>query len=161
MDTFHVVEMKVSLQASPGIGNRRVLVKINLLIFHCSSKTLDKNVVIGPTAAVHADSDVFIFQYPDELRTGKLNALIGVEDIRTAQIKGTLQRIDAEGCIQSDGNLQGQNIAAILVHDGCQVNKSLPHSNVRYIGAPNPIRMINDHVPDQILIFLVFRVGIA
>ena len=62
VESFGIVKLEVSLQVTPGIGNRCVLVKVNLIVFYSAPETLNKNVVEGPAATVHADSDVFVFQ---------------------------------------------------------------------------------------------------
>ena len=82
MESFGIIKPEISLQVTSGVGNRRVLVNVNLLVFDAAPETLNENVVEGPAAAVHADSDAFVFQYTDERCTGKLNALIGVHDFR-------------------------------------------------------------------------------
>ena len=82
VESFRIVELEVSLQVAPRVGNRRVLVNVNLLVFDAAPETLNKNVVEGPAPTVHADSDVLVLQYFNECRAGKLNALIGVHDLR-------------------------------------------------------------------------------
>lgn len=77
-----VIKLEVSLQMTPGIRNRCVLVKVNFFVFYSSPEALNENVVKGPASAVHADSDVLVFQNADERRTGKLNSLVGVHDLR-------------------------------------------------------------------------------
>ena len=57
-----VVKPEVSLQVTSGIGNRCVLMKVNFLVFDATPETLNENVVEGPATAVHADSDIFVFQ---------------------------------------------------------------------------------------------------
>ena len=82
VESFRVVETEVLLQVPPCLGNRRVLVKVNLLIFDATPETFDKNIVEGAPAAVHADFYVLVFQHADERRAGKLNALISIHNVR-------------------------------------------------------------------------------
>jgi len=82
MELFGIIKPGISLQVMPGIGNRRVLVKVNLLVFDATPEALDENVVENTSAPVHADSDVFVSQYSDECRAGKLNPLVGIQDFR-------------------------------------------------------------------------------
>ena len=62
VEPFVVIKLEVSLQMTPGIRNRCVLVKVNFFVFYSSPEALNKNIVEGPAAAVHADSDVLVFQ---------------------------------------------------------------------------------------------------
>ena len=62
MKPFGVVKLEVSLQVTPRIENRRILMKVNFLVFDTAPETLNENVVEGPATAVHADSDIFVFQ---------------------------------------------------------------------------------------------------
>ena len=82
VESFGVVKPEITIQVTPRIRNRRILMKVNLFVFDTTPKALNENVVEGPAATVHADQDVSAFQNADKRRAGKLNALIGVHDFR-------------------------------------------------------------------------------
>jgi len=48
-------------------------------VLEAAPQSLDKNVVKGPAATVHADGDAFAFERPGECIAGELRALIAVE----------------------------------------------------------------------------------
>jgi hypothetical protein len=100
VNPLHVLEEEVFLQAPAGIRNHRVLVKINLFIFDRSPETFHKNIVIHATLAIHTDFDVFFLQPLDEIGTGKLGTLIGIENFRSGEFQGLFQGADAESSIR-------------------------------------------------------------
>jgi hypothetical protein len=67
VNPLHVVEEKVLVQAPARIGDHRVLMEINLLIFDRSPETFHKDVVVQAAPAIPADSDLLLFQTHDDL----------------------------------------------------------------------------------------------
>ena len=118
MNPLRVVEMEVSLQASAGFSDRQILMKINLLVFHRSPETLHKDVVINPAPAIHTNADVFSGEDFREIDAGKLNALIGIENLGPGNLQRPLYRPGAKIGVQGGSNIPGQNIAAVPVHNG-------------------------------------------
>jgi len=57
MLAFLIVEAEPGANASLGLGNRRIGVEVDFLIFQASSQPLDENVVHVAALAVHADRD--------------------------------------------------------------------------------------------------------
>jgi hypothetical protein len=57
MKPLHIVEEQVSGQTIMGLGDRLVVVEIDLLIFDGPPQALDKDVVKDLATAVHADQD--------------------------------------------------------------------------------------------------------
>jgi len=123
VNPLHVVEEEVFFQASAGIRDHRVLVKINLFIFDRSPEALHKDVVVHAAPAIHADSDVFLLQPLDKIGTGKLDALIGIENLRSGEFERFFQSAKAESGLHRGGNFPGQNISAVPGHDDHQINK--------------------------------------
>jgi hypothetical protein len=78
--------------------------KIDLLIFLTAPETLDKYIVHPATLAVHADLDILVLEHTGEALTGKLTALIAVEDLwRPSDRQCLLQRLNARRGIQTVG----------------------------------------------------------
>ena len=80
-------------QSVAQLGERGVLVQVDVLVLDRTPEAFDKCVVERTVAAVHTDSDVALLQRRQEQLTGKLRALIGVEDFRL--------RIGAQSCIEN------------------------------------------------------------
>src|SRR5665647_562147 len=97
MNPLSVVEHKVLIESFTCFSYRRVLMKINLLIFNRSPKALHKDVVISPTFAIHTDADDFFFKDSRKIIAGKLRALIRVENLWAGNLQGILQCPCAEG----------------------------------------------------------------
>ena len=55
--------------------------QIDLLIFQTAPETLDKYIVHPAALAVHADLNIMLLEHIGEALTGKLTALIAVEDL--------------------------------------------------------------------------------
>ena len=64
--------------------------QIDPLVLHGPPQALDKDVVVAPPAAIHADLDPVIQQHLSELGAGELRALIGIEDAGLARVSGIL-----------------------------------------------------------------------
>src|ERR1019366_10652768 len=112
-----VVELQVSADGRSGLADRGVSVEVNLLVFDGLPDALDEDVVAPAAFAVHADADSVFLEPPGEGLAGELRALVGVEDLRFfIPGKGFFQRLDAEGSVQGDRQLPGQNPAAEPVH---------------------------------------------
>src|SRR6478672_5306894 len=84
MRTPGVVKAEIATDRGAGFGNRIVGSEIYLLILHRAPDALNEDVVAPCTLAVHADGDAVPDEDAGEVGTGKLAALIGVEDVRSA-----------------------------------------------------------------------------
>lgn len=77
-----IVFVEEAPQAIAQLGERGVLVQVDVLVFDRAPEAFDERVVERTAAAVHTDSDVALLQRRQEQLTGELRALIGVEDFR-------------------------------------------------------------------------------
>jgi len=143
VEPLFVVKMKVSHKMRTSLRDRRVIVKINLLVFHRTPETLDENVVVNPAPSIHADLDVMLFQKSREVGARKLRALVRVENLRLRDLKRLPNRVQTEALVQRRRELPGQNIPTVPIHDRYQVDKPLGQPNVRYIRTPGLIRGAN------------------
>ena len=55
--TFVAVEREVSCESSLTIGSRFVLLEVDVFVLDASPESLDKHVVQGAAATIHADVD--------------------------------------------------------------------------------------------------------
>lgn len=161
MNPFHVVKVKVSFQAPAGVGDRQVLVQVNLLVFDRPPEAFHEDVVMHPAPAIHADADALPFENVCKVGAGELNALIGIENIGSGNLQRPFQRPDTKSGVQRDGNIPGQNIAAVPVHDDHKIDKSLLQADIGYVGTPSLIGMINNHLSQHVGAFLMGRMGLA
>src|SRR5215472_5497304 len=67
-----IVEIEPGANASLGFGDRRISVKVDLLVFEAAPQSLDKDVVHAPAFAVHADHDAMPLQRAGKLVAGEL-----------------------------------------------------------------------------------------
>ena len=139
MNPLRVVKMEVSSQAPAGIGNRQILMQVNLFVFDRPPEAFHEDVVIHTAPAIHADANIFSFEDLCKIVAGELNTLIGIENLRSGNPQRPLQRPDAKNGIQRNGDIPSQNIAAVPVHDDHQIDKTLLQADIRYIGAPGLI----------------------
>ena len=78
--------------------------KIDLLVFQTAPETLDKYIVHPAALAVHADLNMLVLEHIRETLTGKLTALVAVEDLWwPVDRQRLLQRLNARRSIQTVG----------------------------------------------------------
>ena len=147
--------LEVRLQSFMTIGSRRVLLEIDVLIFHGSPQTFDHDVVNRSTFAVHADRDRFLFQSLRENLARQLKPLIRVEDLRSAILQRFLQGLNAELDVHAVGSLPCQYVAAVPVHDRRQILISPTHRNERDVAGPDLIGTDDFNTSKQVGINLV------
>jgi len=104
------------------LGDRPVIMKVDFFVFDRSPEPLDEDVVIDPAPAVHADANARLFEDMQELIGRKLGSLVRVEDLRRGDLEGILQGLNAEGCVQGNGQIPSQNVPAEPIHDGHEID---------------------------------------
>lgn len=86
MRTDGVVSAKVTCQRCAGFCPIRVGAHVHLLVLDAPPQPLDEYVVDSSTLAVHADSNAGILEHFDPFLAGKPRSLVGVGDLRYAQL---------------------------------------------------------------------------
>jgi len=81
--------------------------------------------------------------------------LIGIEDLRLAEAKGSIERGQTKAGLQSTRQFPTEHEAAEPVHHGHQIEKAATHRNVRNIGAPDMVRSLDRDTAQQIWIHLM------
>jgi hypothetical protein len=161
METLEVVKSEVVSDAQACFPDRCILFEIDLLVFQGTPETFHKDVVVNPSSAVHADGDAFCFQDSGEPAGRELGALVRVEDLRSASLKGIRERFDAEVDLHCYGRSPGNDVPAEPIHDDNKVDETLLHPNIGYVSRPYLIRTINNYLPEQVWILLGPRVGLT
>jgi hypothetical protein len=96
MWTAAIVEIEISAQRLPDVGNGVVAVQVNLLVLDRFSEALDEDVVPPAALAIHADLNAVLLKQANEGGTGELAALVCVHDFRSAvPHDGFLKGVDA------------------------------------------------------------------
>ena len=161
MNSLRVIENEVFIEASTGFRDSQILVEVDLLIFDCPPETFDEDIVINPAPAIHTDADALSGENLRELPAGKLGTLIGIENLRLGNLQRLFQGFYAKIRIHCGRNIPSQDIAAIPVHDGNKIDKTLLQTNIRQINGPDLIRMIDNDISQQIRILLMLWMGFA
>ena len=89
MQPFGVVDADVVFDSVPKVQCVFVGIQVNVVVFDAAPEPLDVDVVGGPSASVHADSEfriiwTFADQRLDEHLAGELAPLVDVEDFQPA-----------------------------------------------------------------------------
>lgn len=79
---------------------------------------------MGTTSPIHTDLDASGGQNRGECLSCELTALVRVEYLRLGHSQRLLQRQPAEVAIQGVGEFPGQDVAAVPVDDGGQIQES-------------------------------------
>ena len=125
--------------------------KVDAFVLQRSLKTLDHAVVDPALLAIHTDFDLRVRQYVDPAATGTLAALIGVEYLwRAVFCQRIFQGLNAELRVHAVGQPPGQDLATVPVHDCQEIQEVTPHRDIGDICAPDLVRPIDHHIPQQI-----------
>src|ERR1700738_2765564 len=90
-----IVKAKPGADAGLGLGDRRIGVEIDFLVFEAAPQPLDEDVVHVAALAVHADRDLVPPQGTGEVVARKLATLVGIENLRPAVARECfLERLD-------------------------------------------------------------------
>jgi hypothetical protein len=148
-----VVKRKVRREISMGLFSVEIVMQIDLFPFHRSPESLDEYIVETPPLGIHANQNLMGFQTFRKRLAGKLTPLIAIENLGPFSVeKRFLERLDAKVRIERIRKSPREDIATIPIQNRHQIEKSLSHPHIRYIGAPHLIRMRNRNAFQQIRI---------
>ena len=118
-----VVEPEISGNPKLQVPDRLVAFQVDIFVFESSPEPLDIDVISPAATPVHTDLNTGVFEYLDEAVRGELASLVGVEDCRDAMIHHRfLQGLDAEIGFHGLGDSPTENLPAVKIHDGHQVD---------------------------------------
>jgi len=97
MQSLHVVKEKIVPQTLPGSTDCPVLMKIDLFILHRPPQPLNKDVIIDPAPAIHADPHFRTLKKSRKVLRGKLHPpsvlkISGLE-VQSALFKASVQNL--------------------------------------------------------------------
>lgn len=87
MQSLKIVKVKIALKALASFSRAVVVMQVNFFILDRAPQAFSKNVVHGPTPAIHADLNFDIQKFLDILRAGKVAALVAIPDFRAAKVQ--------------------------------------------------------------------------
>ena len=127
---FKVVSVDIFSDCNSGFLDVAVLCQICFFIFEASEPALDHDIICPSAFSIHALPDPIS---PDKiyiLLTGKLAALIGIQNLRFCYFEGFFQGCDDHSCIKCVIYLPADNTTAVPVDYGSQIQKSAFPRNI-------------------------------
>src|ERR1700719_5006767 len=92
-----IVEAEPGANAGLGLGDRRIGIEVDFLVFEAPPQSLDEDVVHAAPLAIHADRYLVALQGAGEVVAGELAALVGIENPwATVADESFLERLDTE-----------------------------------------------------------------
>ncbi len=143
MRSLVIVELEVVVESGGQVRYGSVLLDVDVLVLDRAPEPLNEDIVEDPTAAVHADANTRRLQLAGEIASGKLNALVRVEDFWLSVPERQAQGGQAEGAIKCVGQLPGDHEATEPVHDGDQIHEAQGHRHIGDVGCPDLIWSID------------------
>ncbi len=150
MGPFVVIEPEVPAQILAGHWDGVVVLQVDLLVLHGAPEALGKYVVHGPSPSIHADADLRRLQPAGEIRARELDTLIAVDDLGRCSSQGSVERLQAEGCIQRDRHRPRYHVPTEPVHNRHQIHEPLRESDVRDIRPPDLIGSRDGQPSEQV-----------
>ena len=127
-----IVEAEPSANAGLGLGDRRIGIEVDFLVFEAPPQSLDEDVVHAAPLAIHADRYLVALQGAGEVVAGELAALVGIEDLGAAVASESfLECIDTKISAERVGQSPRQHRSAHPVHDDHQVEEAIGHRGCR------------------------------
>jgi hypothetical protein len=133
MLAFVIVEAEAGANAGLGLGDRRIGIEVDFLIFEAPLHSLDEDVVHAAPLAIHADVISWRFKVP--VKSSLVNwlpplsrgqALVGIEDLGPAVVRECfLERLDTELGAKGVRQPPPQHGTARPVHDDHQIEEAL------------------------------------
>src|ERR1035437_503523 len=158
MTSVVVVPVEPVCQVLGKLGTGFIGLQVDSLVFQGTPESFDKDVVLEPSFAVHADPDFPGLEDGGKCFAGKLASLVGVENLRGSVFEKCLfQGFDTESGVQRVGQPPGQDLPGGPVHDCYQVHKSPCHGDIGNVRCPDLIGPVNGQPSQQIRVDRVFR----
>jgi formylglycine-generating enzyme required for sulfatase activity len=136
-----------------------VLFQIDIFVLDRPPQPFHEDVVQIPATAIHADPDLGRRQFISEIGSRELNPLIGVEDVWLALLQHSPQRCQTKRTVQRVGQLPGQYITAVPIHDGYQIHEPIGHGHIGDVGTPNLVGPRDVQATQQVGVRLMRLVG--
>ncbi len=161
MRPFPIIELEPPGNAPCRLRDAAVVVQVNLFVLERTPQPFHEDVVKSPAAAIHGDPDLLVQEPFRESLARELAPLVAVEDPGFAESQGFLQRFQAETRVQGVGQLPGQDVAAVPVHDRHQVEETVTEADVGDVRSPNLVRGNDLQVPQKVRVNTGLFLGFA
>lgn len=147
-----IVERNVALDGRFRFRDAVVGMQIDLFVLERLPESLHEDVVAPAALPIHAQRNAMrLANEANECGIGELAALVSVEDLRYA-VQGDclFQRGDAKVRRHSVGDAPSEHPARRPIENGAQIQKASAHRDIRYIGRPDMVGLMDDQVTQQI-----------
>jgi len=152
MDALVIIELEVAGKTHPRLARCGVLVEIDFLVFDRAPQAFGKDIIQGAAPPIHADAHACRFHEPDVLRTGKVAALVAIQNLRRGLRQCLLHRPCHKGLRQGLIELPTHDIARIPVQHRDQIEPTLAQANIGDVDAPNVVRTGGGDITQQVRI---------
>ena len=132
-----VVEVEVLRQSFTGVINGAIRLQVHVFVFHRPPQSLGKDVVETPSARVHTDLYVVVFQDCGVDPARVLDALIRIVDDRHVGEQRVPQGMDAEIRLQGFRQSPSDDVAGEPVENRGEVTESFFQPDVGDVRSPN------------------------
>ena len=150
MAAFVVVSPDVVADCLARLLDVVVLRQVGLFVFERPEPALDHDIVSPAALAVHALADAVFLQELLVFAAGELASLIRVEDFRLRHFECLAAGLDDHTRVQRVVHLPADDIAAVPVDDGRQVQEAVPDGDVGDIDRPCLVRPVDDRVAQEV-----------
>jgi hypothetical protein len=117
-------------------------------VFDRPPETLNEHAIAGTSTSVHRNLHAMTLQKSGHLPTGELRPLIGIENRRRRYPQGAFQCLHAKLRLPGMGELPGQDIPAVPIHDRHEIDEAVREPNVRDVRGPDDV-WARDRHPSQ------------
>jgi len=160
MTTFTVVPADVLRDVRPCVAHAVVGSKIDTFVLDRAPNPFDEDVIAPGSASVHGQLYAMANHRFDELLCSELAALVGVDDVRSAEPGiSLLQRLYRVHGLQRDRHSVRQNPPTAHVHHRRQLHKATRHANVGRIQRPDLVAALDCQLAKQVRKHFVLRVS--
>lgn len=147
-----IVELEVAGERHPRLARRGILVEVHLLVFNGAPQAFGKHVVQCSSASIHADAHTSYRYERGVLRTGKVAALIAIQNLGCGLCQRVLDGPRHERLGQGLIELPTYHIAGVPIQYGDQIEPAVLQANIGDVDAPNVVRMGGCDIPQQVRI---------
>ena len=160
MYSLRIVEIYIVLNAGPQLRQTDIIFDFDVFIFQRPPETLHLCIVAAASAPVHADLNSIFLQFSDELITGLLAALVGIEDFRLSKaFYSHSQRFHTVKSIHRIDHIVRHQFTAEPVLNSNNKSPMSVDCGIGNIRTPYLIRMIYFQAFQEVRKLLVFRMG--
>ena len=160
MYSLRIVEIDIVQNSEPQLRQTDIIFDFDILVFQCPPETLHLCIVSAASTPVHADLNSIFLQFIDELITGLLAALVGIEDFRLSKaFYSHSQRFHTVKRIHRIDHIVRHQFTAEPVLNSNNKSPMTVDCGVGNIRTPYLIRMIYFQAFQEVRKLLVFRMG--